>query len=161
MLWSSAEEAVAAAGSSPLSSPISPGEAGELGRSNPALHRALLAVCAACVQIHMCVYVCVCGYIHEGKPQVEPWGAPALSGRENRPGTGKTKPKGTRDGIFQDFPLPPKFLYRFPTRRRGRFSWAPPAQPMARADPVPAAVLAGADALQPGPPRQHLPKLFS
>lgn len=60
------------------------------------------------------------------------WGAPALSGfcrRENRPGAVRTKTKGTRDGVSQDFPLPLKFLCCSPTRRRGRFSWVPPEQP--------------------------------
>lgn len=38
----------------------------------------------------------------------------------------RTKPKRTRDGISQNFPLLPKFLYH---SRRGRFSWAPSAQP--------------------------------
>lgn len=165
MLWSSAEEAVAAAGRSPLSSPILPGKAGELGRSNPrCTEPCSLSVLRAyrCIRVYIYVCVCVCGgYIHEGKPQAEPWGAPALSARGNRPGTDKTKPKGTLDGISQDFPLPPKFLYRFPTRRRGRFSWVPPAQPMAHVDPVPGAVPATAAALQPGLPRQHLPKLLS
>lgn len=41
----------------------------------------------------------------------------------------RTKPKRTRDGISQNFPLLPKFLYHSRTRRRGHFSWAVPQQP--------------------------------
>lgn len=120
MLWSSAEEAAAAAGSSPLPSPISLGNAGDLGRGSlevPAPHRAPLARCATCIHIriylYVCVSICVCvrAWIHtSGETASRAWGAPALSGfcrRENRPGTGRPKPRGTRDEIFPGF-------FRFP-----------------------------------------------
>lgn len=41
----------------------------------------------------------------------------------------RTKTKRTGDGISRNFPLLPKLLYHSRTRRRGHFSWAPPAQP--------------------------------
>lgn len=118
MLWSSAEEAAAAAGSSPLPSPISPGKAGDLGRSNlevPAPHRALLALCATCIHIriylYVCVYICVCvrGYIQAEKPQVEP-GEHQLSLGVVGEKTGRGQAEQNPGGLGMRFPR----IFRFP-----------------------------------------------
>lgn len=119
MLWSSAEEAVAAAGSSPLSSPISPGKAGELGHSNPRCTEpcslsVLRAYRCISVYIYVCVFVCVWGTYMKGNRKQSLGEHQLFLPEETGLGQTKQNPRGLWMGFPRIFLFPLNFCIAFP-----------------------------------------------